>query len=219
MVSYGPGGFRNLSVGVVDDVTLAIPAARRLWVSGCYSKDRYHLAYSRARQTANDRVLVFNEKLNVWESVDVLPRDTTFLVPFYSENRWKILGLSGRGFYEYCKPGQGSVSFSLTTREFEASPGTKLVIGACGVVCDDAAGASITVKRFTPCESASAIGTDGTISVDVATPRAFKFDQTGVGAEGASFYLQLSVTAPAGWRLYRMCVEMEPVDAELFVRD
>jgi len=209
---YGQGGHEYLSRLKVDDITMSIPATRRQWVSGAFRSGRYHLSYTPSGGSTNTRALVYSFFTGEWESVDTLSVDTPFFMPFYSENRLKIMALSGRAIYEYAKPSEGTVSFSVTTSEKSLGWIKRIAASAMAILADSVSGGSVTTKRFFPGETATPAS--GTINLYApgTLPRSWKMDQAGVGGQGGSVYFSVEyAAAPAGWRLFCMAVEMKEV--------
>jgi hypothetical protein len=70
IMRLGNGGIQNISRGQVDDRLDAMVASRKANVSGVFWKDRYYLAYTPSGETTNEKVLVWNERMQAWESED-----------------------------------------------------------------------------------------------------------------------------------------------------
>jgi hypothetical protein len=211
---WTPAGIRNLSRGIVDDITRNVPAARRIWACGACRDGRYHLAYSAVGESENNYALVYSEFLQGWESRDSLPEpdDVTFITAFYHSNRIKLIGFTARTFFEYDRPiaSGGTVAFQVITREIAADFMAKVYANGSAILADPVSGATLTVNRYFPCETLTPVA--GTINLAQSTLRAWMHDQPGVGGEGGSFYLETNYAlAPAGWTIYALAIDTDKV--------
>lgn len=206
---FSPQGLSRLSLGLVDDMTTTIPADRKAWVWGACANDRYYLAFTPKGETANNKILVWNEKLTAWESVDTAATPAQALVPFYSEGYVKLLRFSDNGLAEHEQPGNRSpVDFAVKFRELTAdiSAGPKrLAAGAMTVWADGSEdGYTLTCRRYDPSTGETA---DGTIEVS-GTQRQILIDSPGIGIEGDSIQPSIFGTVPGGTRIHAVWLNL-----------
>jgi len=207
---FSPQGLSRLSVALVDDMTTTIPEGRKAWAWGACANDRYYLAFSPPGSNTNDKILVWNEQFDAWESVDTGVTPAQALIPFYSDGYVKLLRFSDTALYEHEQPGNKSnVNFKIVFREYTAgdlSNGPKrLDTGAMTVWVDGAVdGYTLTCKRVDPSTGAEA---EGTIEVGSA-PRAIYVDTPSTGLAGDSIQPSIEGSVPGGTKFHGVWLNM-----------
>ncbi len=64
------GGLQNISTNQIGDRLRTSVATRKINLSGAFWKDRFYFAYTPSGDSLNERVLVWNEQMQAWESED-----------------------------------------------------------------------------------------------------------------------------------------------------
>lgn len=202
----------------VDSQIEDTPADRREYASIAVHRDRVHLALAGSASDNNYRVLVLNNVLGAWESLDVLPAAKSpqqFVVWRYS-GASKLLYFSPTGaIYRY---GGGTdddgadIDVVLRTKTFQFGGFGKSVFGAVRVLADSKASGTLTAKWEVQHPVVTQTGT--TTLVDASNYVWSEFKQTTkpndppMGTEGAAAYLEISVTTDNPFNIYGIQAKM-----------
>lgn len=132
---YSSTGLSRPSLDLVDDMTIPIPHDRKAWVWGACAKDRYYLAFSSGGET-NDRILVWDERGDRWESVDTVNDSAEALIPFYSDSEVRLFRFSTDAVYEHEKFGcTANVDLNMTFGE-QVAPMMRVVMNSMTIWAD-----------------------------------------------------------------------------------
>lgn len=216
------GTIIDISDRLVEDITRAIPTAgnttsRHSKASGLCFDGLYHLGYTPSGGSTNTRKLVFDIEQKRWY-------DDLAAAGSYEELMlWNSAGLnipitvgSNLHVYQVEKPAQttddGTIpTMKLTTGEFQYEEWKEFAIGRVGVVCDDASSGSIAVSRaFSP---GTGSPSTSTISVDVSTDEAWRYDQTISGTDRRGYRAQITLTSstlPGGTNIRQIMAQIQP---------
>lgn len=237
-------GLQNISRAAVDDQLLSISqtgngGSQVQWVAMGFSNERLYLGFS-TNGVSNNNCLVFDITRMRWISADAAPSSMTY------EGFIRDLGASGTRIpllvlssdqkaYRYDQPGQtqdlgSNIAVQLQTRDYFASElwadECAMVINRMRIECDDAAGGSFTFTvTYRPTGSTRA----STISTDVTSPRAYRYDDPSTftmkdsagltEASGGSpvpvgnaANIVVAASLPGGTRIYDLAFEFERRD-------
>lgn len=220
VMAYGPGGIQNLSQFRVNDVLEAIPDAYASKAAGAVFGDRILIGVTPSGGTSNTKVLVYNMRLGLWESLDDIPSSMPvggwFDVRGAGAGKLYYTAKAGK-VYQWEKPGQATdngtaISPILATRSFMAPDGK--ITCRRGKVIGDGGSGTLSISRVFTKESATVTGV---IALDATyTDKVDKDSVTNEpkGGRGVIVYWKLSGTAPAGWTLRRFAGEMSGIASD-----
>lgn len=198
VVWYSASGINRLSLSSVDNLTIPIPRNRKAWVWGACAKDRYYLAFSSDGET-NDRILVWDERVDRWESVDTVSDSAEALIPYYSDSEVRLLRFSTGGVSEHEKFGcTASVDLNVTFGELVA-PMMRIVMNSMTIWADGAASPyQLLCRRRDP---STGTNVDGYCRFPNAQ-RSVRIEEPGKGLLGDSIQPSISGSVPGGTRIH-----------------
>lgn len=200
--------------------------SRKPNISGTFRRDRYYLAYTPALETENNRVLVWNEGMQAWESEDYETASSDFeLLGIYdvsagsfSNSRLFFFDTSG-SLYAYAESNAGTIAIRFATRGYQMKGWDDWFIEECLGMATMNTGATLSVARvsrtwgadeaWTTTMSLTRTGADFASAKDTYTPT-----KTGT-ARGSQhdfeWYLDVSGTVAPETKLIRF--EFRPFGA------
>lgn len=211
--------FRPISVNMVDNKTIPIPGSRKVWVSGAAANESYYMGYSPVGQTTNTNCLVWNERLEAWESEDTFSGFTAgFIIPAYNSVTGLVRLLvfdtvGGNGAcYEYLQPtNTNNVLARIRFAEFGDSE-LLTVVNGIGVQSTKPSGSiTYTTRRTTKGGTSGDLTNpvDGTITVTGTGLFMWWWDPEGIGVEAATVQPEVFGTIPGGTVIYRIYAEVD----------
>lgn len=217
------GAIRDISDRLVEDILKAIPTtaattSRISRVSAEIFGGQYHLSYSPNGATTNTRRLVYDFDEQKWyDDLEAGSVTGEALMVWSAAGKFKLVTIANNlHLYEMETSGQttddGTIpTISIKTGEFKLEEWHKFAIGRVGVVCDDVTSGAIAVSRAYSPGTGSA--STSSISVDVSTDEAWKYDGAITLGDANGYRGQLTLTSstlPGGTHIREIVAELHP---------
>lgn len=154
IMRFGPDGLRNICRQTVSSRTEAAVSSRKGRFSGAFRKDRYYFAYTPSAETENNRVLVWNEKMQAWESEDYETVNANFEnLMIYSTSssssttaRLFFFDTAG-ALYGYGEDSAGAISIRFATRGYQRSDWSGWYIYECACYATNNSATTLSISR------------------------------------------------------------------------
>lgn len=206
---FGNSGFQRLSVSIVDNLTISIPASRKAWAVGTVANSRYYMGYTPSGGTTNTNILVWYEASAIFESVDTSAVTSQGLLTYYNSTLGyqQVLQFSDTMVYEHERPSNtNTVAFAITFGEITSGFYERHAVMAMSIISDSVPAVPMTwnTNRYFPETQTNAAGV---ITVTPTTYRIFRKDTLGAGNGCWTFQPSFSGTVAGGTRVYSVKVQ------------
>lgn len=223
---------RRLANGRIDDLSShltrdrwdALPGTawstnRQVFVSAEWFDNKVYFAYTPSGQTTNQKVLIWDELLQMWyEDVLTSPFTAEGLVVWENATVDGLYGFSSDGkMYQHDKPSQttdftNNIPVTMATGEFRIGPWQRFTVRRVGGVMTDVNSGTMTVSRYY--YPGSATPSTSTYNLDTANDRTYRWDaaQTLHDASGKSAKVSITGNVTSGFKIYELKCEVDPLD-------
>lgn len=215
MMRLGSGMPENIGQRTISDRLDASLVTRKAYMSGTFKRDRYHLAFTPALETQNNRVIVWNDIMNAVESEDYETANADFeclgVFDTNSTNPRLFFFDSVGSMYAYGESTSGTIAVRFATRGYQMKGWDTWFIQECSGFLTMNSAVSLSIARvsrtwgsdepWTTTMSLTKTGADFARAKDNYTP-----SKTGTGRgtqADVEWYLDVSGTVAPDTQILR----------------
>jgi len=154
IMRLGPQGLDNICRQKVSNRTEMAVASRKAKFSGAFRKDRYYFAYTPGGESENNRVLVWNERMQAWESEDYETTNANFEnLMIYSTSsstmttaRLFCFDTAGT-LYGYAENSTGTITVRFATRGYQMTDWSGWYVFECACYATNNTATTLSISR------------------------------------------------------------------------